>query len=125
MDRIVAEEIRGVVFLSGDIHYGEVNQIIHTRENKNTTLYEVASSPLTAGVEQEESNPSRLDVFEGEQDQILKNNFVTLDFEGPLSERKMIIRFWDSDGNLCNQKADAEPGVPTDASVILANELGW
>ena len=126
MDRIAAEEIRGVVFLSGDIHFGEVNQIVHTWENKSTTLYEVTSSPLTAGVSSMgKNNPARFDVFEGDQDRILKNNFVTLDFEGPLSQRKMIIRFWDSDGNLCNQKADAEPGVPTDASVILAKDLGW
>lgn len=124
MDRIVAEEIRGVVFLSGDIHFGEVNQIVHTWENKSTTLHEVTSSPLTAGVSSMgKNNPARLDVFEGDQDRILKNNFVTLDFEGPLSQRKMIIRFWDSDGKLLNQKPGADPGTPTDLSVIHANDL--
>jgi len=29
----------------------------------------------------------------------------------------MLIRYWDSDGNLINQKSGAPVGTPTDASI--------
>ena len=124
MDRIVSEKIRGVVFLTGDIHNGEVNKIEHVWKNISSTLYEVTSSPLTAGASTYgEHNPSRLDIFAGEEDRITTQNFVTLDFKGPLNDRIMIIRYWDSNGNLLNQKPGAAPGTPTDLSVINANDL--
>ncbi len=50
-------------------------------------------------------------------------NFVTLDFEGALNDRKMLIRYWDSNGKLLNQKPGADPGTPTDLSVIHAKHL--
>ena len=34
MDRIVAEEIKGGVFLTSDVHFGEVNQIVHSWQGK-------------------------------------------------------------------------------------------
>ena len=124
MDRIVSEKIRGVVFLSGDIHSGEVNKIQHVWKNLNSIMYEVASSPLTAGASTYgQNNPARLDIFAGEEDRITTQNFVTLDFIGPLSDRKMLIRYWDSSGNMLNQKIGAKPGTPTDLSVIYANDL--
>lgn len=124
MDRIVAEKIRGVVFLSGDVHFGEVNKVEHTWDTSRSTLYEVTSSPLTAGASSRGSkNAARLDIFEGDLDRAVTNNFVTLDFLGQLDDRKMVIRYWDSDGNLLNQKFAAKPGTPTDASVISANEI--
>ena len=124
MDRIVSEKIRGVVFLTGDIHSGEVNKIQHVWQNISSTLYEVTSSPLTSGASTYgEKNPARLDIFAGEEDRITTQNFVTLDFQGPLSDRKMLIRYWDSDGKLLNQKFGADPGTPTDLSVIHANDL--
>lgn len=124
MDRIAAERIRGVVFLSGDVHFGEVNQIEHKWGEFNARITEITSSPLTAGSRAgHKKNDARLDIFDGEADRVGQNNFVTLDFEGPLSDRRMVIRYWDSDGKLINQKAGAEHGIPTDASIIRANEL--
>ena len=124
MDRIVSEKIRGVVFMTGDIHSGEVNKIEHVWQNISSTLYEVTSSPLTAGASTYGGqNPTRLDIFDGEEDRITTQNFVTLDFKGPLNDRIMLIRYWDSDGNLLNQKRGAAPGTPTDLSVIHANDL--
>ena len=124
MDRIVSEKIRGVIFLTGDIHSGEVNKIQHVWKDLNLTMYEVTSSPLTAGASTYgKNNPARLDIFAGEEDRITTRNFVTLDFRGPLSNRKMLIRYWDSNGNMLNQKNGAEPGTPTDLSVIYANDL--
>ena len=123
MDRIVSEKIRGVVFLTGDIHSGEVNKIEHVWQNISSILYEVTSSPLTAGADTELKNPARLDIFAGDEESTTAQNFVTLDFQGPLNDRKMLIRYWDSDGKLLNQKRGADPGTPTDLSVIHAHDL--
>ena len=124
MDRIVSEKIRGVVFLTGDLHSGQVNKIEHVWQNISSTLYEVTSSPLTAGASTYgEHNPARLDIFAGVEDRITTQNFVTLDFQGPLNDRKMLIRYWDCDGKLLNQKRGADTGTPTDLSVIHANDL--
>jgi hypothetical protein len=88
------------------------------------TLLEITSSPLTAGAwPGSQSNDARFDIFDGEADRIGQNNFVTLDFTGSLEDRKMIIKYWDSEGNLLNQKEGAETGTPTDASVISAHSL--
>ncbi len=124
MNRIAAEDIRGVVFLSGDVHFGEVNRVEHTYGGKRQVLHEVTSSPLTAGSwAGHQSNPARLDLFPGEADRVGQRNFVTLDFTGPLEDRRMEIRFWDSDGNLLNQKPGAPAGTPTEASILRAADL--
>ena len=123
MDRIVSEKIRGVVFLTGDLHSGQVNKIEHVWKNISSTLYEVISSPLTAGADPELKNLARLDIFAGDEESITAQNLVTLDFQGPLNDRKMLIRYWDSDGKLLNHKRGSDPGTPTDLSVIHANDL--
>lgn len=124
MNRITAEGIQGVVFLNGDVHFGEVNRTVHSYSGKQQVLHEVTSSPLTAGAWAGHSNnPARLDIFPGDADRAGQRNFVTLDFVGPLDDRRMEIRYWDSDGHLLNQKPDAPEGTPTDASVLKANDL--
>ena len=124
MNRIAAAGIKSVVFLSGDVHFGEVNRVVHHYSGKRQVFHEVTSSPLTAGSwAGHATNPARLDVFPGEADRAGQRNFVTLDFTGPLDDRRMEIRFWDSDGKLLNQKPDAPAGRPTDASILRANDL--
>ena len=136
MDRIMEEEIDGVVFVSGDVHFGEVNLLELKgggqagvpgkagQKGKTYRFMEVTTSPLTAGPwSGPEDNIHRYDIFPGETDTVGVRNFATLSFEGPLDDRKMTIRYFDTDGNLLNQKEDAEQGVVTDASVISANWL--
>jgi alkaline phosphatase D len=124
MDRLVAEKIEGVVFLSGDVHFGEMNRIEHTWNNQTRIFYEVTSSPLTAGSwAGHSSNSARYDIFPGEMDRAGQRNFVTLDFMGPLHDRRMEVRFFDSDGNLLNQAPDGDSGSVTPESIIRANDL--
>jgi alkaline phosphatase D len=136
MDRIMEEGIDGVVFVSGDVHFGEVN-LVELKgggqpgvpgkaglKGKNYRFMEVTTSPLTAGsLGGPEKNIHRYDIFPGEKDTVGVRNFATLSFHGPLDDRHMTIRYYDTDGNLLNQKPGAEKGVPTEASVISANWL--
>ncbi len=123
MNRLTAEGHRNIIFLSGDVHFGEVNRVEHSFGEKRQIFHEVTSSPLTAGSWAGSTvNDARLDIFPGEMDRVGQRNFVTLDFTGPLDDRRMEIRYWDSDGNLLNQKPGAPAGTPTDASILRAGE---
>jgi alkaline phosphatase D len=136
MDRIMEEGIDGVVFMSGDVHFGEVN-LVELKgggqagvpgkaglKGQSYRFMEVTTSPLTAGSwGGPEKNIHRYDIFPGEKDTVGVRNFATLSFNGPLDDRHMTIRYYDSDGNLLNQKEGASEGVVTDKSVISANWL--
>jgi len=121
-DRLVAEEIHNVIFITGDIHFSEVTR----REYKGITFWDITSSPLTAGPDTRDSlgeNPYRVDVFPGERDSYQARNFATLSFEGPLPKRRAVLRYYDSDGNLLNQDPTEEPGTVTPESIITAVNL--
>jgi alkaline phosphatase D len=136
MDRIVEEGIDGVIFLSGDVHYSEVNLLEITgggqpgkpgKAGLNGEIYrlmEFTTSPLTSGpFYGPEKSETRLDIFPGNMDQVKERNFATLSFEGPMDDRQMTIRYFNTQGKLLNQKEDAGMGTVTDASVISANWL--
>lgn len=125
-DRLTNEKIGGVVFLTGDVHFSEVNKKAIPTPNGNHAFLEITSSPLTsgswAGVPSDE-NPNRLDVFPGEMDRVGERNFSTISFSGPLNDRSMTIRFYNSDGVLLNQKPGAPEGEVTDSSIIKSKDL--
>ena len=135
--RIMHEGINGVVFLSGDVHFSEVSKLVLTGggeavigktgvKGASYPFFDITSSPMTSGSwpgATPEQNPNRYDIFPGDADRVGQRNFATLRFVGPLEDRTMTICFYDSDGNLINQKPGAEAGVTTDASVIRAKDL--
>lgn len=137
IDRIVEEGIDGVIFLSGDVHFGEVNQFKYTGGGQAGvpgkagilgevyTLHELTTSSLTAGSwAGHANNPARLDIFDEEDiDRVGQRNFMTLDFKGPLENRRMELRYFDSDGKLLNRKMNGGENEPTDASLFFANAL--
>ncbi|WP_309024915.1 alkaline phosphatase D family protein [Pelagicoccus sp. SDUM812002] len=137
IDRIVEEGIDGVVFLSGDVHFGEVNQLKYTGggqpgvpgkagiEGEVYTLHELTSSSLTAGSwAGSETNPARLDIFdEPDVDRVGQRNFLVMDFKGPLEDRRMEVRYFDSDGKLINRKQGGGPDEITEASIFRAEAL--
>lgn len=137
IDRIVEEGIDGVIFLSGDVHYGEVSKIEYIGGGEPGTpgkagiqgepyiMHEITSSSLTAGSwAGEETNPARLDIFDQPDiDRVGQQNFVTLDFKGPLSDRRMEIRYYDSDGKLLNRKIGGSEDEVTKASILYAKDL--
>ncbi len=121
-DRLAAEEIHNVIFITGDVHFSEVSRL----EYKGLTFWEVTSSPLTAGPwagSEPEQNPFRVDIFPGQPDRVGQRNFATLSFEGPLDKRRAVIRYYDSNGVLLNQDPGMPAGTPTEASIIQAAHL--
>ncbi len=121
-DRLAAEEIHNVIFLTGDVHFAEASRM----DYKGIEFWDLTASPMTAGPwagSPAEENPYRVDLFPGEADRYGARNFATLTFEGPLSERRAVIRYYDSNGRLLNQDPGKAPGEVTGASVIRAREL--
>jgi alkaline phosphatase D len=92
---LVEQRIPGVVFLSGDRHFGGLWRI----ERPGTyPLYEFTSSPLTAGVrdnpsQQERDNP---DLVPGTL--VLQRNFGMLRVTGPREARVLTLEAYDGDG---------------------------
>ncbi|NDV61216.1 alkaline phosphatase family protein [Puniceicoccales bacterium CK1056] len=119
IDRLIAEELHNTIFISGDVHFSEASRLVV--EESNFTVTEFTSSPLTAGPwpgSPAKNNPYRLDIFPGEADRYGERNFATLTFEGPLWERRVVVRYYDTNGELINQDPDKAPGEPTGESII-------
>lgn len=92
LKRIEEEEIKGVIFLTGDRHHSEVMEL----EFKNgSKVYEFTTSPLTssAGGSAEEPNDNRV-----KGSFIRERNFSTVEVSGKFGERKLILRYYNSDG---------------------------
>ena len=97
LEWITAQRIRGVVFLSGDRHFGSLLRIPRPG---TYPLFEFTSSPLTAGVftnppESERANP---DLVAGTL--VLERNFGMLRFAGPGGARTLTLEAYDWNGAL-------------------------
>ena len=93
LDLLAQEQVKGVVFLSGDRHHTELTRM----ERPGTyPLYDLTVSPLSAGV----SAPSAEEQNTGRVEGTLVNarNFATLEFSGPAAARVMTIRVFDETG---------------------------
>ncbi|MFW6353585.1 MAG: alkaline phosphatase D family protein [Verrucomicrobiota bacterium] len=127
-ERLTTEGLHNVIFVSGDVHFGEVSERSFTVEGTEGTApevftyYDVTTSPLTAGSwagSSPERNPYRRDIFPGEMDRVGQRNFMLLRFTGDtLAERQVAIEFYDTAGKLLNQAPDAPDGTVTEASII-------
>lgn len=95
MSFINDQNIKGLLFLTGDRHHSE---IIKMERPGNYTLYDITSSPLTAGVgatrEPEKSSPFRV------SKEIDAQNFARLSFAGPHKQRKLVVDFVGIDGSV-------------------------
>lgn len=88
------EKIEGVLFLSGDRHHTELSKM---PRNEAYPLYDLTVSPLTAKtyVDIDEKNEFRV-----EKTLINQNNFATLTFRGPITDRIVEINVYDKFGKL-------------------------
>ena len=92
LKRITDENIKGVVFLDGDRHHGEISKL--TLEN-NIDVYDITSSPLTSKAHKKvkEDNLHRV-----ESSLITERHFTVLNVTGPKGNRLLNIESFNTQG---------------------------
>lgn len=91
---IEREDIKGVVFLSGDLHFTELSAL---KNNRGNWVYDLTTSPFTSGVNTngpKDNNPLRVDGTA-----VGQHNFSVLRFSGPRLDRQMSITVYGEAGN--------------------------
>ena len=91
---IYEENIKNVVFLTGDVHFSELAVL---RKKGMPTIWDITSSPLNSGVNtkaKEKNNTLRID-----ESVIIERNFAELKLSGIIEERIIDITYFDGDGN--------------------------
>ena len=89
---IKQQKISGVLFLSGDRHYGEILKL----EQKNQyPLYEITSSPLTSILNPAYTQDSLVRV---PNTLIMQQNFARLSISGKGFQRKCRVDFYNKNG---------------------------
>lgn len=86
------ENIKGVVFLTGDRHQSELSIL---KREKSYPLYDFTVSPLTAGPYDSSKENNYLRV---PGTLYADHNFGTMTFSGPKKDRKMTFSLFDKDG---------------------------
>ena len=96
-DWLLAQQIEGVVFLSGDRHFGELLKI---KRPNAYPLHEFTSSPLTSRppARLEEADRDNPDVVPGTQ--IVKRQFGLIRVAGPADDRRLSLESYDGAGEL-------------------------
>lgn len=89
---IEMEGIRGVIFLSGDIHRTEVTKM---QRRGTYPLYEITSSPLTAGTYPPENNDANY--LRVPDTAVNARNFVIMEFSGPRRDRVVKVSCYTKD----------------------------
>jgi alkaline phosphatase D len=93
LKEIEANKIKGVLFLSGDIHFSELSKL---ERNGTYSLYDWTVSPLTAGASdyyKKENNTNRV-----AESAFGVNNFGTISFSGNKENRQMKLSLFDNEG---------------------------
>lgn len=91
LDMIAVENIRGVIFLTGDVHRSELTKL--ERKN-NYPLYEFTISPLTAGPSRVYPNDARV-----EGTVVTDRSFGLFNVSGPRKDRTLTCQVFDWQGN--------------------------
>ncbi len=92
LKRIEEEDIKGVIFLTGDRHHTELDKYTNKAGN---VVYDLTVSPLTAGPAREvkDINQNRV-----KGTLVKQRNFGILTFSGPRKERTLYIEIFDVNG---------------------------
>lgn len=114
--RLREEDIKGVIFLSGDVHYSELSKL---ERPGAYLLHDLTLSPLTAGPSAHVATDNTLRV---PGTVVPVRNFGLLRFSGPVDDRVLTIEIRDSNGKLLNAKPGSET-EPGEAWILHANDL--
>lgn len=92
LKRLNDEGLQNVIFISGDRHHSEVNEVVLPNGNK---VYEFTVSPLTSGAASSvtEENENRV-----EGSLIKQRNFAVMKISGERKERVLELVYYDSNG---------------------------
>lgn len=96
--RIEEENIKGVVFLSGDRHFSELSHYVNAKGND---VYDLTCSPLSAGFG---TNTTDVNYLRVDGTLVNQRNFGLLDFSGPRNARQLRMRLMDNNGTLLWEK---------------------
>ncbi len=104
LKRIEEENIKNVIFLSGDRHFTE----LATYKNaKGNMIYDLTVSPLTSGVLQKIETDNTLRTA---GTVVQARNFGFLEFKGPKTARTLTMRIFDANGKeQWNRRIVSEP----------------
>lgn len=92
---IERENIKGVVFLTGDRHFTELSAYKNARGN---WVYDLTTSPFTSGVFAD-AGAKDTNAFRVEGTLATQHNFSVLRFSGPRKDRQMEITVYGADGS--------------------------
>ena len=93
LDEIEKNDVKGVIFLSGDRHFTELSGL---KRDGKYTIYDWTVSPLTSGVStsaERENNVNRID-----GSLFMKHSFGILKFYGNKDNRALKLELFDKDG---------------------------
>jgi len=93
IDFIYENDIKNVIFLTGDVHFSEVSVL---RKEGNPTIWDITSSPLNSGVNiygQDQNNTLRIP-----ESVIMERNFAEVALSGARNERKVKITYFNKKG---------------------------
>lgn len=92
LKRIEEENLKNIIFLTGDRHHTELSKIVNNRGN---TIYDLTVSPLTSG-----SGSNRDEVNKNRVEGTLRvqRNFGVIEATGSWKERTLGIEIFDTDG---------------------------
>lgn len=93
LGRIQEENIKGVIFLTGDRHHTELSSYVNAKGN---VVYDLTASPLTSGSGSNRDNEHNQLREKGTL--VVERNFGLLSFSGPSGERQLLIQIFDKDG---------------------------
>ena len=104
LDFIARENIKGVIFLTGDKHFTELSAM---QNNAGNWVYDLTTSPLTSGVNPtEEANTWHVKGTRTNQ-----HNFSILRFSGPRTNRQLEIKNYDTNGKELWTKTITADGI--------------
>ena len=95
LQALAERNIPGVLFLSGDRHHTELTKL---ERPGRYPLYDLTASPLTSSVATGATTEANTGRVPGTL--VLERNFSTIDVQGPLKERRLILRTFSATGKL-------------------------
>ncbi|MEO0727402.1 MAG: alkaline phosphatase D family protein [Bacteroidota bacterium] len=104
LGRIAEEDIKGVIFLTGDRHHTELSSYVNSRGN---VVYDLTVSPLTSGSGSNRDGENNEARKEGTL--VVQRNFGLLTVSGAFRERELLIQIFDTAGEELWQETIPQP----------------